>query len=71
MSDRCWSCGREDVRKRPQRGKLFFPHKCPHGVQCCAGSIMGITGMNGPARGGIYYCPQCVEAYSTRKGTPT
>lgn len=61
----CLACGRTDVQKRPGRGKQRFPHKCPHGVSCITGSrLMPVGGINGPARGGPHYCPDCVEAYS-------
>lgn len=53
----CWSCGRQDVKKR--LGKQYFPHKCPHGVPCVAGTTSGAQGMNGPAVGGPCYCPAC------------
>jgi hypothetical protein len=63
----CWACGRTDVKKRPRAGKQFYPHRCPHGVPCTAGSRMGKEGMNGPARGGPCYCAACVARANERK----
>lgn len=64
----CFACGRLDVRKRPRAGKAHYAHHCPHGVPCIAGSpTMRVGGFNGPARGGRYYCPACVEAYTARE----
>jgi len=59
----CWACGRTDVRKRPARGKQYHRHNCPHGVACTSGGPQGREGMNGPARGGPHYCPECVAAW--------
>jgi len=68
MTNKCWSCGREDVRKMPRHGKKFYAHKCPHGVPCIAGNpLMSVGGFNGPARGGKFYCPACVEAYNSKE----
>jgi hypothetical protein len=72
---RCQLCGPK-AKKRPRfkgdkaiGGKLRYPHKCPHGVPCIAGSMLGgKMGMNHPARGGKHYCPECVKLgrYQTR-----
>jgi hypothetical protein len=64
----CPGCTRL-VAKRVRRGKAYHVHNCPHGVPCIFGRPgLGGHGMNGPARGGPYYCPACVIAYARHKG---
>ena len=60
----CWGCGRMDVKKRPNRGKLHYRHKCQHGANCVAGHpLAGIAGNNWPR------CAECRrEAESQYKG---
>jgi len=77
---RCQLCGtkakkRPIFKEGPAAGKLRYPHKCPHGVWCIAGAMLGgKLGMNHPARGGKHYCPECVKLgrYQTRadRGEP-
>lgn len=71
---RCQLCGTK-AKKRPGPGgpalggKLRYKHKCPHGVWCIAGEMLGgKLGMNHPARGGKCYCPECCKLgrYQTR-----
>lgn len=60
----CWGCGRLDVKKRPRAGKLHYPHKCPHGIDCVAGDpLAGRAGNNWPR------CVDCrIEARSQHEG---
>lgn len=62
----CWACGRA-IKRRPRHGKQTFPHKCPHGVQCIAGTRLGGQGHNGPTLGGPNYCAACVASAKAKE----